>query len=103
MDDIKAVMGAEGPDKKTNWDHSREIQGPRPRKTMVNLWFVHGTETSRNVRKVLSDKDYKANGEAVRASLELSPPRKPLWKAQAMFFKALYEVRRDENKIWLSW
>ena len=45
-------------------------------------------ETLRNVNKVLTEKDLKVNGEKIRASLELSPQRKPAGKAQAMFFKA---------------
>ena len=28
----------------TDWEHSKENEGPWPRKTMVNLWFPHGTE-----------------------------------------------------------
>ena len=65
---------------KINWDHSKENHGPWPRKTMVNLWFVHGTEmrmieTLRNVRTVLTDQNYKVKGEKVGASLELSSPK----------------------------
>ena len=94
MDDIKSAMGAEV-QTKINWEHSKENQGLWPRKTMVNLWFDHGTgmgimiETLKNVREVLTDKDYKVNGEVLRASLELSHRRKPMDRAQAMFFNAL--------------
>ena len=42
-------------------------------------------ETFRNVREVLSNKNYKVNREIVRAHLELSLKENPLGKAQAMF------------------
>ena len=40
------------------------------------------------MRKVLRDKDYKVNGEAVTANMQVGVPRKPMVKAQAMFLKA---------------
>ena len=43
MDDISAAMVAEVK-AKINWEHLKENQGPWPRKTIVNLWFGHGTE-----------------------------------------------------------
>ena len=68
MDEINAAMGAELKTK-INWEHSKEWQGQWPRKTMVNLWFVHGTEigmmidTLRNVRNVLEEKQYVVQSE----------------------------------------
>ena len=41
----------------------------------------------------------KINGQIVKARLELSPQRRPLAKAQAMFFKGLKEVGGDESKV----
>ena len=35
---------------------------------------------------------HKTNGQRVKASLEVSPQRMPLAKAQAMFFKRLKEM-----------
>ena len=58
-------------------------------------------ETLRNVRKVLTDKNYKVNREILRANFELK--REPLGKAQAMFYKALSDAKGDKNKIWPSW
>ena len=43
-------------------------------------------ETLRNVREVLTDKIYKVNREIVRANFGAESQRKPLGKAQAMFF-----------------
>ena len=50
------------------------------------------------IQKDLADKDDQVNGETVRANLELSPQRKPLSKAQAMFYKALHEAEGDKAK-----
>ena len=58
MDKMNAVMVAEYK-AKINWKHSKERQGPWPRKTMDSLWFFHGTEmgtmleTLKHVRKIL--------------------------------------------------
>ena len=43
----------------------------------------------KNVGKVSTDKNYQVNGEMVRANLRLSTQRKPMGRAQAMFYKAL--------------
>ena len=63
MEEISAAIAADVK-AKTNLDHSKEIQGPWPRETMVNVWFVHSTEmgmsieTLRNVRRVLTDREW---------------------------------------------
>ena len=101
MNDICSAMVAEV---KANikWEHSKENQGPWPRKTMVNLLFIQEIrmmiETLRNLRKVLTDRDYNVNGEVERASLELSPQKKPMGKAQAMFFNSLFEATRRHKQ-----
>ena len=38
--------------------------------------------------------------EKVRANLELSLRRKPMEKAQAMFFNALFDAKSGKKKIW---
>ena len=74
---------------------------------MVNLF--QGTEmtllfeTLGNVRKVLTDLNCMVNGEAARATLELSPQRKPMGKAKAMNIDAPSEAEGDKNKMRLSW
>ena len=39
------------------------------------------------------------NGQLVKARLEVSPHRRPLAKAHAMFFKGLKELGGDESKV----
>ena len=46
---------------------------------------------------------YQVSGETLRENSELSPQRKPLDKAQEMFFKAFYEGQRDKTKIHSKW
>ena len=55
------------------------------------------------VKKDLSDKYYKVNGEKSRTSLELSPQRNPLGKAQAMFYRAFAAAKGDEGRLESSW
>ena len=50
-------------------------------------------ETLRNAREVLTDKNYKVNREILRANFGVESQRKPLGKAQAMFYKALSDAR----------
>ena len=73
----------------------------------MSLWFMHETELSmligalKNAREVLTDKNYKVSGEMVRATLELSPQRILLGRAQAIFYKAFFfwRVRDDKEKL----
>ena len=55
------------------------------------------------MREVLTDKNYKVNGEIVRGPLELSLKEKPLGKLPAMFYKALSDAKGDKDKMWSSW
>ena len=41
---------------------------------------------------------YKIHGLNVTARLEVSPQKKPLTKAHALFFKGLKDVKDDESK-----
>ena len=92
-----------------NWEHSKERQGPWQRKTMINLWFIHGTEmgmmldTVRHVRTVLEQRKIEVHGEKVRANLELRLRGKSMGKAQAMVFNAFGAANGDKNQKWSSW
>ena len=54
-------------------------------------------ETLRNVRKVFEATEYVAHGEMLRANLELSPQKKPVGKARALFYKALAEAQGNRR------
>ena len=72
---------------------------------MVSMWFKH--EANLMVRidllKVVKEELDKAaceiNGQRVKARLEVSLQRRPLTKAQAMFFNGFKEVDGDESKV----
>ena len=82
------------------WDHTKESFGLWPMKTMVSLWFVHCTnklmmiEIRKMMKGEVEDKNFEVNGEAMRGNLEVrekkevSPQKKPLSRAQAMFYRA---------------
>ena len=86
---------------------SRENRlGPVERKSRAVVEKYHGKpvglsvaemiiviETLRNGREVLTDKNYKVNREILRANFGVESQRKPLGKAQAMFYKALSDAR----------
>ena len=52
-------------------------------------------EIKEEIKKV----PYKLHGQEVSARLEMSPKRKPLAKAHALFYKGLKEVGRNGSKI----
>ena len=93
----------------TNWAQTKESQGLWPRKTMVSLWFVHGTgnmmmiEIFKVMKTKVENKNYEVNGEDVKVNLEVSPQKKPLSRAHAMFCKAFNEAIRDKSKIKSIW
>ena len=43
---------------------------------------------------------YKFNGQNEKARLEVSPQRRRLTRAQALFFKGFEEMKGDESKVW---
>ena len=51
--------------------------------------------TKQELKKV----PYKLHGQEVSSRLEMSPKRKPLARAHALFHKGLKEVKGDESKI----
>ena len=59
--------------------------------TMVKLLDILKTQ--------LKKEPYKLRGREVSAKLEMSPTRKPLAKAHALFYKGLKKVKGDESQI----
>ena len=51
------------------------------------------------IKTELKEEPYKLRGREVSSRLEVSPKRKPLAKAHALFYKGLKEVTGDESKI----
>ena len=51
------------------------------------------------LKEELDKAAYEINGQRVKARLEVSLQRRPLTKAQAMFFNGLNEVDGDESKV----
>ena len=87
------------------WDQTKKEQGTWPRKIMVSTWFKHETNlvTMIDLLKIMKEElektAHKINGQNVKASLEVSPQRIPLTKADALFFEGLKEVGADESKV----
>ena len=80
-------------------DQTKTEQGNRPTKTFVNMWFKNDTNMATLivmfgiVENELKKIPYTLRGQEVSARLELSPTRKPLAKAHALFYKGLKESR----------
>ena len=51
------------------------------------------------MRDELSKADIRVNRPRVEANLEISPQKRPLAKAQAMFFKGLKEAGGNDAKV----
>ena len=72
---------------------------------MVSLWFSNEANLPTRIglldvmREELTKGPYKQKDQVVSSRLELSPKRKPLAKAHAMFNKGLEEVTGDRSKI----
>ena len=87
-----------------DWDQTRTEQGSWPTKLIVSMWLKNETnlptmagilDTIKKFKKV----PYKLHGQEVSSKSEMSPKRKPLAKAHALFYKGLKEVGGDESKI----
>ena len=69
------------------------------------MWFKNEANlvTMIEMLKVVKEELEKANlqdsWQGVKARLEVSSQRKPLTKAQALFFKGLKEMKGDESKV----
>ena len=76
-----------------------------PTKIMVSMWFSNEANLQTKIglldviRSELKKGPYKQKGQVVSSRLELSPKRKPLAKAHALFHTGLEEVRGDTSKI----
>ena len=87
------------------WDQTKKEQGTWPRKIMVSTWFKHETNlvTMIDLLKIMKEElektAHKINGQNVKAMLEVSPQRRPLTKAGALFSQGLKEVGADESKV----
>ena len=55
------------------------------------------------VKEDLANKNCKVNGETVKASSELSPPKKSLGKAQPMFYRVRAAAKGRETNLESSW
>ena len=71
---------------------------------MVSLWFSNEPNLLTrigllDVMRELKKGPYKQKGQVVSSRLELSPKRKPLAKAHALFYKGLEEMKGDKSKI----
>ena len=51
----------------------------------------------------LENKDYKVNGETVRTDLEVTPQKKPLSRAQALFYRAFRDAKGHKSKMETIW
>ena len=52
-------------------------------------------EALKTLRQILVGQNYTVQGENVRCALGLSPQRRPVEKAQAMFYKTMEEAKGD--------
>ena len=57
------------------WAQTKNYQGPWPKKTMVSLWCMHGT------------------------GKQVSLLKKPLSRAQVMFYRAFRTAKGDKSKM----
>ena len=96
------------PQQAHNWidlDQTRKEQGTWPTKTMVSVWFKNETnlvtmiDLLKGMKEELEKAAYKIHGQNVKARPEVSPQRKPLAEAHALFFKGLKEMKGDESKV----
>ena len=91
--------------KYVEWEQTRIEQGTWPTKIMVSLWFSNEANLPTRIglldvmREELTNGPYKQKDQVVSSRLELSPRRKPLAKAHALFYKGLEEVKGDKSKI----
>ena len=91
--------------KNVDWDQTRTEQGTWPTKTMVNMWFSNEANLPSMIglldiiKEALKKDPYKLRGREVTSRLEMSPKRKPLARAHALFYKGLKEVKGSESKI----
>ena len=60
-------------------------------------------EVLKMVKKDLANKNCKVNGETVKASSELTPPRKSFGKAQTMCYRVRAAAKGRETKLESSW
>ena len=51
------------------------------------------------VQKELKNVPYKLHGQEISSRLEMSPKRKPLAKAHALFYKGIEAAGGNESKI----
>ena len=72
---------------------------------MVSLWFSNEANLLTRIglldvmREELKKGPYKQKDHVVSSRLELSPERKPLAKAHALFYEGLEEVKGNKSKI----
>ena len=100
LDDLAKMVPQQG-QKWIDWDQSRKEQGTWPTWIMVCLWFkpdvdlVTMIDLLKMVKEELEKAAYKIHGQIVKARLE----KRPLAKAQAMFFQGLKQFKADESQV----
>ena len=73
------------------WAQTKESQGLCPRKTMVSLWFAHGTCKMMMIEirtRKWRTRVTEVNGEDVRGKFGSEPSKETIERAWAMFYKA---------------
>ena len=89
-------------------EQTRTEQGNWPTKVLVSIWFKSETNLAtmiqllRVVQDELKKKPYELKGQVVKARQEMSPQKKPLAKAHALFYEGMSAARSDESKIYVS-
>ena len=81
----------------------KQKQGTWPKQIVVKMWFSNEANLPMRIglldiiRTELKKEPYKLRERVVSCRLELSPKRKPLAKAHALFHKVLKEVKGDDQ------
>ena len=84
-----------------DWDQTRTEQGTWPTKTIVSVWFRNETNLSTMVgmldiiKKELKKEPCTLHGQEISSRLEISPKRKPLARAHALFYKRCQEGGKE--------
>ena len=79
-------------------DQTRTEQGTWPTRTMVNMWFSNETNLPTMVglldimKEELKKEPYRLRGQVISSRLEISPKKRSLVRARALFYKGLKEV-----------
>ena len=79
-------------------DQTRKEQGTWPTKMMISMWVENETNLVTMIDLLNEKAAFKIHGQNVKARLEVSPQRRPLTKAHALFFEGLKEMKEMSLK-----